>query len=215
MSIAVRCVARIRHVQQVFCRKLPADGVQNGQASHTGVKDTDGGFAGKCSHGSVNGVWSSLEESTEECGRFIRDAHDLVRCLTIELEVELGLGSTVVPVGEEFELASSQAALRERGAPDGDADARRLPGDPEFPWTASAEVTMPLATRPGPPSFSLAKTKIMSPLAMCLPPYIVFCSLNANAFALGSLTSALIANILLSSRSRIEGNQPPPGRGRA
>src|SRR5206468_10443320 len=38
--------------------------------------------------------------------------------------------------------------------------------------------------------------KTMSPLAMCLPPYIVFCSLNANASAPGSLTSALIANIL-------------------
>ena len=57
---------------------------------------------------------------------------------------------------------------------------------------------MPLAMRPGPPSFSLAKTKIRSPLAMRLPPYIVFCSLNANAFAFGSLTSALIANILQS-----------------
>jgi len=32
---------------------------------------------------------------------------------------------------------------------------------------------------------------------MLLPPYIVFCLLNANAFALESLTSALIANILL------------------
>jgi hypothetical protein len=32
---------------------------------------------------------------------------------------------------------------------------------------------------------------------MCLPPYIVFCALNANVFANGSLTSALIANIML------------------
>ena len=42
-------------------------------------------------------------------------------------------------------------------------------------WRMMAEVTTPLAMRPGPPSISLAKTKIVSPLAMCLPPYIVFC----------------------------------------
>ena len=55
----------------------------------------------------------------------------------------------------------------------------------------------PLAMRPGPPSFSLAKTKIVSPLAIRLPPYIVFCALNANVSVRGSLTSALIANIML------------------
>src|SRR5439155_14492080 len=55
--------------------------------------------------------------------------------------------------------------------------------------------------RPGPLSFSLAKTKIVSPLAMCLPLYIVFCALNANVSAHGSLTSALIANIILLSRT--------------
>src|SRR5437867_8001381 len=74
----------------------------------------------------------SLKESAEECRRFIRDANDLVSCLTIEFEIELGLGSTVVPVGKKFELAPPQAPLRERGASDGDADARRLPGDPAF-----------------------------------------------------------------------------------
>src|SRR5215475_4362652 len=31
---------------------------------------------------------------------------------------------------------------------------------------------------------------------MCLPPYIVFCALNANVSANGSLTSALIANVI-------------------
>jgi hypothetical protein len=67
---------------------------------------------------------------------------------------------------------------------------------PRFFAIALAEVTTPLAMRPGPPSFSLAKTKIVSPLAICLPPYIVFCVLNANVFAPGSLTSALIANII-------------------
>jgi hypothetical protein len=73
-----------------------------------------------------------LEESSEERRRFIRDADDLVRCLTIEFEIELGLGSTVVPVGKKSELAPSQAPLRERGAPDGDAHPRRLRGDPAF-----------------------------------------------------------------------------------
>src|SRR5206468_111456 len=38
------------------------------------------------------------------------------------------------PVGKKFELAPPQAPLRERGAPDADADARRLPGDPGFLW---------------------------------------------------------------------------------
>ena len=75
---------------------------------------------------------AALKESAKECRRFIRDAANLVRCLTIEFEIELGLGSTVVPVGKKFELAPVQAPLRERGAPDGDAHAWRLPGNPAF-----------------------------------------------------------------------------------
>jgi len=75
---------------------------------------------------------AALKESAEERRRFIRNADDLVRCLTIEFEIELGLGSTVVPVGKKLELAPPQAPLRERGASDGDAHARRLPGDPAF-----------------------------------------------------------------------------------
>src|SRR5207248_11137302 len=71
-------------------------------------------------------------ECVEECRRFIRDTDDLVRCLTIEFKIELGLGSAVVPVGKKFELAPSQAPRRERGPSDGDAHARRLPGDPAF-----------------------------------------------------------------------------------
>ena len=71
-----------------------------------------------------------LKESAEERRRFIRDAGNLVRCLTIEFEIELGLGSTVVPVGKKFEFVPPQAPLCERGASDGDAHARRLPGDP-------------------------------------------------------------------------------------
>src|SRR5437870_748921 len=74
----------------------------------------------------------SLKESAKERRRFIRDADDLVCCLTIEFEIVLGLGSTVVPVGKKLELAPPKAPLRERGASDGDAHARRLPGDPAF-----------------------------------------------------------------------------------
>jgi hypothetical protein len=36
-----------------------------------------------------------LEEFAEERRRFIRDADDLVRCLTIEFEIELGAGLAV------------------------------------------------------------------------------------------------------------------------
>jgi hypothetical protein len=61
-----------------------------------------------------------------------RNADNLVRCLTIEFEIELGLGSTVVPVGKKSELAPPQAPLCERGPSDGDAHARRLPGDLAF-----------------------------------------------------------------------------------
>src|SRR5213592_4943143 len=76
--------------------------------------------------------FSPQEKSAEKCGRFIRDAGDLVGCLTIEFEIELGLGPTVVPVGEKFELTSAQTPLRERGTSDGDADAWRLAGDRPF-----------------------------------------------------------------------------------
>src|SRR5437763_10196927 len=73
---------------------------------------------------------AALKESAEERRRFIRDADNLVRCLTIEFEIELGLGATVVPVGKKFELAPPQAPLRQRRVSDGDAHTRRLPGDP-------------------------------------------------------------------------------------
>ena len=74
-----------------------------------------------------------LKRPAEERRGFIRDAGDLVRCLTVEFEIELGLRSTVVPVGKNFELAPPQAPFRERRASDRDAHARRLPGDPAFP----------------------------------------------------------------------------------
>ena len=41
---------------------------------------------------------AALKELAEERCCFIRDADNLVCCLTIEFEVELGLGSIVVPV---------------------------------------------------------------------------------------------------------------------
>src|SRR5437879_11968044 len=49
-----------------------------------------------------------LKESAEERRRFIRDADNLIRGLTIKFEIELGLGSTVVPVGKKFELVPPQ-----------------------------------------------------------------------------------------------------------
>jgi len=74
----------------------------------------------------------SSKEVAEKRRRSIRYAGDLVRRLTIEFEIELGLGSVIVPVGKRFELTPSQAPLRARNASDGDAHTRRLPGDPPF-----------------------------------------------------------------------------------
>ena len=71
----------------------------------------------------------ALEEPGEECCRFIRNADDLVGCLTIEFEIELGGGLAVIPVGEKFEFAPPQRPRRKRGAFDGNAHTRRLPGD--------------------------------------------------------------------------------------
>ncbi len=77
---------------------------------------------------------AALKESAEERRRFIRDADNLVRCLTIEFEIELRLRPAVVPVAKRFQLAMSQAPFRQRGPSDGDADARRLPEDAAFLW---------------------------------------------------------------------------------
>src|SRR5689334_15363677 len=43
------------------------------------------------------------EKSAQKRRRGIRDADDLVGRLTIELEIELGLGPTVAPVGKRLE----------------------------------------------------------------------------------------------------------------
>ncbi len=73
-----------------------------------------------------------LKESAEKACGFIGDADNLIRCLSIEFEIELGLGATVVPLGKEFEFAPPQTPLRARGAPYGNAHARRLSGDSAF-----------------------------------------------------------------------------------
>src|SRR5205814_302890 len=67
---------------------------------------------------------------------------------------------------------------------------------PRFFAVGLDDVTTPRAIRPGPPSFSLAKTKTVSPLAMCLPPYIVFCARKANVFARSAVTCALMAYVI-------------------
>ena len=85
--------------------------------------------------------------------------------------------------------------FRQRGASDGDARVRCLPRDTPFlgnRFSGSDNAARDEVL----PSFSLAKTKMILPLAMCLPPYIVFAA-NVNVFALGSLGSALIAKIML------------------
>ena len=94
------------------------------------------------------------KESAEECRRFIRDAEN------------------------------PRAPLRGSGASDGDAHARRLSGDPAFFAIALAEVMTPLAMRPGPPSFSLAKMKIGIAYGDVLASIHCLCALNANVSAL-------------------------------
>ncbi len=73
-----------------------------------------------------------LKEPAQECGGFIRDAHDFVRCLAIEFEIEFGFGAIVIPIAKTFQLTAPQALPRERSPSNGDADPRCLPGDPAF-----------------------------------------------------------------------------------
>jgi hypothetical protein len=77
---------------------------------------------------------AALKECSEERRRVVRNTGDLVRCLTIEFEIQLGLRSTVVPAGKSFELTPPQPPLREGGAFDRDAHAGRLPSDTAFLW---------------------------------------------------------------------------------
>jgi hypothetical protein len=64
----------------------------------------------------------------------IRNADNLVCCLPIEFEIELGLRPTIIPFAKRLQLAASQAAFRQRGPFDVDADARRLPENAGFLW---------------------------------------------------------------------------------
>jgi hypothetical protein len=144
-----------------------------------------------------------LKETVEERRRCVGDADDLVRGLTVEFEVELRLGSAVIPVGEWFEFAPSLRPLCECGASDDDADTRGLPGDAALPGDRLGGRDTPRAKRPCPPSVSLANTNTTSPSAMWLPPYIVFCAGNVNVFARGSRISALTANGMLPLASHM------------
>src|SRR5215471_7580894 len=73
-----------------------------------------------------------LKESSEEPCCLIRDADNFVCCLAVELEIELGLGSIIVPVEKTLQLTAAEAPLSERSASNGDADPRPLPGHPTF-----------------------------------------------------------------------------------
>src|ERR1700751_2882589 len=66
------------------------------------------------------------EEAFEKGLRLIRDADDLIRRLPVELEIELGLGLTVVPVVEGLGIISPEWPLGECGALDCYAHAPRL-----------------------------------------------------------------------------------------
>ena len=92
---------------------------------------------------------AALKESAEERSRFFRDAGDFVRCLTIEFEIELGLGPTVLPVRKvlswvrpmrRFASAVRVMVMLTRGV------CRAIP---RFFAIALAEVMTPLAMRPG------------------------------------------------------------------
>lgn len=70
-----------------------------------------------------------LKEPAEERSRFVGDACDLVRRLTIEFEIELGLGSPAVPILERLEFVPPQSSLCQRGPSHDDAHPWRLPRD--------------------------------------------------------------------------------------
>ena len=60
-----------------------------------------------------------LKESIEKRRRFIRDADDFVRCLAIELEIELGFRLAIIPVGKVIEFAPPQWLSLATIRPDG------------------------------------------------------------------------------------------------
>ena len=73
-----------------------------------------------------------LEESVEEGCRCLGKTYNLIRRLAVVFEIKLGLRAAILPVGEALQLAPPQALSGECCPPDGDAHARRLPGDSPF-----------------------------------------------------------------------------------
>ena len=139
---------------------------------------------------------AASEEAAEKRGRFLGDAADLVGRLAIELEVELGLGPAVVPVGIRLELAASQAALHQRRALDRDVrGARRasVPTRASWVWRAGGSRARQFAEALF--AFVLAREDVdlvARRREICLPPYIVGCLRKSNRVAFGSATSSLM-----------------------
>ena len=99
-------------------------------------------------------------------------------------------------------LVEDEQIVDERASDGAQTDAQRLPGYATLSCDGLGGRDDTARDEALPPSFSLATTKTVSPAAICLPPYIVFCAMNANVFARGSRTSALIANAVLLIRPR-------------
>jgi hypothetical protein len=79
-----------------------------------------------------------LKESVKERRCFLGNADDLIRGLTIEFEIDFGLGPAVGPMGKVFYFAAPQWLLRKRGASDSDAHPRCLPGHASE-WPAACQ----------------------------------------------------------------------------
>ena len=89
-------------------------------------------------HCSISMSWVGLKEVAQERGGCIGDTRNLVRRLTIKLEVKFSLRPAILPVREEFQLASPKAVFRECAARDSDTYARRLPDNSDFLWRRSS-----------------------------------------------------------------------------
>ena len=137
---------------------------------------------------------AGFEEVSEERCRLGGNSHDLVGRLSVKFEIELGFRAAVIPTAPRAQFASPQPALGKRSPPDVNAHSWCLSLLSRLPCHRVAEVTTPAAISPDPPSFSLAKMKMVSPTAICLPPYIVFCAGKLNVIDRGFVTAALMAN---------------------
>jgi hypothetical protein len=103
---------------------------------------------------------SRLEEAEQEGSGAVGEADDLVRRLTVELEVELSLGAGVVPISEGLEFASSEPASCVAGAVDRDADPWRVSPDVGHSRGRFSRGDDSPRDQAVAASFSLAKTKI-------------------------------------------------------